>query len=318
MGSDKFHPKVSIIIPVYNGSKHLNVAIDSALNQTYSSIEIIVVNDGSCDNDATKNIALSYGDKIRYIHKENGGVSSALNEGIRNMTGEYFSWLSHDDMYHPEKIEKQVRALENTDENTLALCAFAFMDKNGNHFKGKHRARLKQGFHKWNDALCRMYSNGTFNGCALLVPKNIFDHIGNFDETLKYSQDSFMWMNIFLNEYNVVGIDEVLVYNRIHDNQLTQTGKEIFHSDSKKISQVIIPKILTKRAYTSDLLCAYASYNAKHRNKAVVEKCLNAGSENKLLSQSQILKIRLMGLYGAIRPIIRKLYYKIFKKVKTQ
>ena len=68
---------VSIVIPVYNGANYLSEAIDSALAQTYKNIEIIVVNDGSKDDGATEKVALSYGDKIRYFHKENGGVSSA-------------------------------------------------------------------------------------------------------------------------------------------------------------------------------------------------------------------------------------------------
>ena len=78
----KFHPKVSIIIPVYNGANYLRDAINSALNQTYKNIEIIVVNDGSNDNGRTDEIALSYGNKIKYIKKKNGGVASALNVGI--------------------------------------------------------------------------------------------------------------------------------------------------------------------------------------------------------------------------------------------
>ena len=100
-------PKISIIIPAYNASDYLSEAIDSALNQTYSNIEIIVVNDGSKDDGATEKIALSYGQKIRYLSKENGGSSSALNWGISHMTGEWFSWLSHDDLYVPEKLQKQ-------------------------------------------------------------------------------------------------------------------------------------------------------------------------------------------------------------------
>ena len=85
----KFNPKVSIIIPVYNGSNYLKEAIDSALEQTYKNIEIIVVNDGSRDNGATEKIVKSYGDRIRYYKKDNGGVSTALNLGIEKMTGEY-------------------------------------------------------------------------------------------------------------------------------------------------------------------------------------------------------------------------------------
>jgi glycosyltransferase involved in cell wall biosynthesis len=79
------NPKVSIVIPVYNGSNYLKEAIDSALGQTSKDVEIIVVNDGSNDGGQTEAIAKSYGDKIRYFYKENGGVASALNLGIKNM-----------------------------------------------------------------------------------------------------------------------------------------------------------------------------------------------------------------------------------------
>ena len=91
--------KVTILIPVYNGSNYLKEAIESALAQTYKNKEIIVVNDGSTDNGKTKEIALSYKDKIKYYEKENGGAPTALNYGIERMTGDYLSWLSHDDLY---------------------------------------------------------------------------------------------------------------------------------------------------------------------------------------------------------------------------
>ncbi|MDD1681509.1 MAG: glycosyltransferase, partial [Methanoregula sp.] len=72
-------PKVSIIIPVYNGSNYLREAVDSALAQTYPNTEVIVVNDGSDDEGRTEAVAHSFGGRIRYFSKENGGVSSALN-----------------------------------------------------------------------------------------------------------------------------------------------------------------------------------------------------------------------------------------------
>ena len=87
------NPKVSIVIPVYNGEDYVNEAIDSALAQTYENCEVIVVNDGSTDN--TEAIVKTYGNKIRYFSKENGGVSSALNVGIEHMEGEYFQYLPH-------------------------------------------------------------------------------------------------------------------------------------------------------------------------------------------------------------------------------
>ena len=92
-----WEPLVSIVIPVYNGSNYVRDAIDSALAQTYKNCEVIVVNDGSQDGGATDEICRSYGERIRYFRKENGGVATAVNLGIEQMRGEYFSWLSHDD-----------------------------------------------------------------------------------------------------------------------------------------------------------------------------------------------------------------------------
>jgi|TARA_B100000315_G_scaffold257598_1_gene306921 hypothetical protein len=116
---DKLIPKVSIIIPVFNGSDYLSEAIDSALAQTYDNVDVIVVNDGSSDGGKTEDIAKSYGGKITYCYKDNGGVSSALNFGIANMKGDYFCWLSHDDLFLPQKIEKQVSFLH---EYNLKAC----------------------------------------------------------------------------------------------------------------------------------------------------------------------------------------------------
>ena len=120
-----FNPLVSIVIPVYNGSKFLGEAIQSALNQTYKNVEVIVVNDGSNDNDKTEQIALSFKKKIRYFKKENGGVSSALNLGIRKMKGDFFSWLSHDDLYDSQKIKMQIQYISDNPKLTYAppLCA---------------------------------------------------------------------------------------------------------------------------------------------------------------------------------------------------
>ena len=111
MPSSQFNPLVSIIIPVYNGSNFLREAIFSALAQTYPNIEVIVINDGSNDNNKTDAIARSFGETIRYFYQENKGVASALNLGISQMRGDYFSWLSHDDIYLPEKIATQIKFL---------------------------------------------------------------------------------------------------------------------------------------------------------------------------------------------------------------
>ena len=104
-------PLVSVVIPVYNGTNFLKEAIESVFAQTFTDYEILVVDDGSTDG--TWDLIQSYGPRVRGLHKENGGVASALNLGIREMRGTYFAWLSHDDLWLPEKLARQVELLKS-------------------------------------------------------------------------------------------------------------------------------------------------------------------------------------------------------------
>lgn len=314
-----FNPLVSIVIPVYNGANFMREAIDSALAQTYKNVEVIVVNDGSKDDGATDKIALSYGDRIRYIKKENGGVSTALNSGIMNMKGEYFSWLSHDDLYTADKVEKQVELLSHyQDPDLVALCVERQVDKNTEFLPYRASKRFVNGIVvSGEDVVVSLFEKGTFNGCALLIPKIAFDECGGFDEGLRYAQDAYMWLKIFLSGRKLIFKDDVGVYSRIHDNQLTQKGIELFHKDSETMSNYLIPKLLERHTKENSFLYVYALNNAKYNNRSVVKKCLAVAKEKKLFSIMQMINVRIRSAYGRVRPIIRRMYYRYVKKVKT-
>ncbi|MFC5468835.1 glycosyltransferase family 2 protein [Cohnella suwonensis] len=188
-------PKVSIVIPVYNGANYLHEAIHSALTQTYSNIEIIVVNDGSRDEGETEKIALSYGNRIRYFHKENGGVATALNLGIRYMTGEYFSWLSHDDMYTPEKIERQMEILEKVTHDTILFGGYELINEKSEKFAQVDPGTIYPEV-KLNIPVLPLL-RGLINGCALLIHKSHFKRVGLFDPALRSTQDYDLWFKMF-------------------------------------------------------------------------------------------------------------------------
>lgn len=212
----EFYPKVSIIIPVFNGANYLKEAIESALNQTYKNIEIIVVNDGSNDNDKTEKIALSFGKKVRYLKKENGGVASALNLGIQNMDGEYFSWLSHDDLYEPTKVENQIKILSTLkDSKTIICCRYKVVNKDLKYIQensfGKEKDRLIYPAVKY-------LLNGYVHGCCLLIHKDNFARVGNFNEALKTTQDFDLWFRMLRGE-SIYFNDEIGVISRAHDEQ---------------------------------------------------------------------------------------------------
>lgn len=192
----QMQPKVSIIIPVYNGSNYLQEAIDSALAQTYPNCEILVINDGSCDEGKTEAIALSYGDRIRYFKKENGGVASALNMGIRQMTGEYFSWLSHDDIYYPNKVKREVQAiLASGDPMKLVQCEYDFYDEDTGTYTPTDFSKTYTIEQLTNSVFSVLQLQ--IHACCALIHKSHFDRVGMFDEGLRTVQDIEMWFRLF-------------------------------------------------------------------------------------------------------------------------
>lgn len=310
-------PKVSVVIPVYNGANYMREAIDSALAQTYGNMEIIVVNDGSTDDGVTDRIARSYGDRILYISKENGGVSSALNEGIRHMTGDYVSWLSHDDVYAPEKIACQVEGLAKAEEEkAIALCAHCFIDQNSRRLPKTARQRFSPGCHGWREALAEELAHGTFNGCAMLIPKTAFDECGLFHEGLRFSQDFLMWMQFFFAGYSVVYTADEYVFSRIHPKQVTNTSRELFQKDSAAIADMVIPRLSALEEDDTHFLYAFARRNAKYGNRAVVRSCMEVGRIRALFTPKHRIALKLRLLYGEVRPTLRKFYYRLLVKVK--
>jgi len=208
-------PKVSIIIPVYNGSNYLKEAVDSALAQTYGCIEVIVINDGSKDEGATEKIALSYGDKIRYFRKKNGGVASALNFGIKKMKGSYFSWLSHDDLYEKTKIEDQINFLSLfKGEDTIVASNVRVLFLSGI----KKKEYIDKKTFEYFDIFLATSASVGLNGCALLIPKKALVENNGFNTNLPVTQDYDLW-NRLKNNYKFVLLEKPLVISRRHEMQ---------------------------------------------------------------------------------------------------
>lgn len=224
-----FTPMVSIVIPLYNGSNYVAQAIDCALAQTYQNIEVIVVNDGSADGGAGREICLSYGDRIRYFEKENGGCSSALNYGIRQARGEFISWLSHDDLYDENKIEMQVGFYEkhNLDrQTTLVSNPLRVIDEHGRPIFRPNRVKTR----KLDSVQMFRYillGHG-FHGCGLMIPKAFFDNGLQFREDMRFVLDWNMWQKIAINGGQVYVNSTILASNRMHSQQVTVLQAERF------------------------------------------------------------------------------------------
>ena len=288
MSTHVFNPKVSIVIPVYNGSNYLHEAIESALAQTYDNFEVIIVNDGSTDGGVTEQIALAYGDRIRYFHKGNGGVATSLNLGIEKMTGEYFSWLSHDDVYMENKVEENVTALRRlADKNTVI-----YSDWNGINSKGHTIFKMRYKDHHEVAMLNTSpypVTRGCLNGCTLLISREIFRDVGVFDSSLPTTQDFDLWIRI-LEKYSIRYVDKMLVCYRDHEEQTSK--KDYKHTLAENSIWIKMMQEFSRSAYRrispSRRVFYYDIFS--HLNQSSLQDAL-LFSKNRMIEERPLISI---------------------------
>ncbi|MFE0565564.1 glycosyltransferase [Priestia megaterium] len=204
--------KVSIVIPFYN-CPYIEHSIESAIQQTYENVEVIVVNDGS-----TKHVEKikPYMNQIKYIEKANGGTGSALNAGIRNASGNYFCWLSSDDIFYFDKVKIQLERMKQFNAMACYTNYYAI------NTKGEVISGL-QGVYKPDrlEFLKTMRLGNIINGCTVMLNMNLFSEFGLFDEQLPYTHDYDLWVRV-LEKYDFMYINEPLLLYRDHSEMGTR------------------------------------------------------------------------------------------------
>lgn len=205
---------VSVVIPTYNREEFLADAIDSVLSQTLMPLEVIVVDDGSTD--ASGKLLNKYQDKIKIIRQKNSGVSVARNSGIRIARGSIIAFLDSDDIWLPNKLERQIGHFE-TDLSVSVVHSDVFLLENG------HRRRAREGREKFSGRCYSQFFLGTPAFPILstvAVRASALRHVGYFDEQLRTSEDIDLWLRI-ARTYPYKFINEPLILRRIHQNNLT-------------------------------------------------------------------------------------------------
>lgn len=202
---------VSVIIPTFSRPDNIVRAIESVLAQTYKPIEIIVVDDNGIDTEyqkETEKMLLPFVEagRIQYFkHEVNKNGSAARNTGFRASKGDYVTFLDDDDEMHPEKIEKQVAALEERDES-FGMAYTGCQIKRNNHVERRFDAQK-------NGNLMEELMLGTWrlgSGSNLLIRREAIDKIGGYDESFMRHQDVEFALRLF-RFYNIVGVDEILL-----------------------------------------------------------------------------------------------------------
>jgi len=205
---------VSVVIPAYNRAHLLERCLDSVLGQTLAADEIIVVDDGSTDN--TVSTLKSLHPDIKLIQQDNLGVSAARNTGISAARHDWIALLDSDDVWHENKLERQIMALNDAPEYLICHSDEIWI-RNGIRVNQmiKHK---KAGGHIFQHCLplCAISPS------AVIIHRSLFEEIGLFDETLPACEDYELWLRI-CSRYPVLYIDEALITKHGgHDDQLSR------------------------------------------------------------------------------------------------
>lgn len=220
-------PKITIAMPVFNGGEYFEQALDSAVGQSYADIEIIVVNDGSTDGGHTERVAQRFARHIRYFDQPNGGVASALNTVIGNMTGDVFTWLSHDDIFELEKTEAQVDYWLSAEKPDACLISdFCLIDAHG---VITQEVRLDR--EPILDAPMLPLYRGMISGCTVFLPKVVLDDVGGFDVRLRHVQDYDLWKRVVA-RYDFFHVPQILVRSRQHAQQDSRKHDAVLETEA--------------------------------------------------------------------------------------
>ena len=208
---------VSVVIPVYNSEQYITECIDSALTQTYQNIEIIIVDDGSTDN--TVNIISEYNNElIKLFHQKNAGSGAARNHGIEQASGTWIAFLDADDIWLPDKLQKQLEHCSDLDWSHTDL--YLHGDVYPRHTKTTELTPKHSGF-----ILKNLLVENSIGTSSVIIKKEILQKLGAFNTDLRALQDWDLWLRVAA-ENQICYVDEPLVYYRVHSSSVSRNVRK--------------------------------------------------------------------------------------------
>jgi glycosyltransferase involved in cell wall biosynthesis len=216
-------PKVTVLMPVYNGENYLREAMDSILNQTFTDFEFVIVNDGSIDK--SLEIINSYHDsRIKLIENpKNLGISESLNKGLFSATGKYIVRMDCDDISLPHRLQKQIEYLDNHPEVIIVGSYIDMIDLDSRKLNQQVRYPLIH-----DDIINSMLTSNPMAHPSVMFRRSEVLNIGGYRLFKEWNgvstEDYDLWLRIASNNFKLANLEESLLYYRYHSNSLTQVA----------------------------------------------------------------------------------------------
>ena len=315
---------VSIITPCYNGEKYLDRYFNSLLEQTYPSVEVIFVNDGSADT--TEKMALEYGRKLKekgydfiYIYQENAGQSAAINQGLKIFKGKYLNWMDSDNYLPPDSIQKRVDFLENNPEVGLVIGRTILVDDDS----FKHTGLIKEtGMERTSvHQLVEDFLKGDISCtccCSTMVRSSMFrDSMPDpvQIETPRVIGQNYQLFLPIMFKYPVKYVQDILGYYLVHNDSHSRTRKSL---EQKQHIQDVVRDTLSSiadRLKTNEeevrwFKAKIDEYDCKNRLNDLQHHRRKDGLND------IVARMKAAGCYdAAARKMVLKIKYPVIKKI---
>ncbi|WP_447979717.1 glycosyltransferase family 2 protein [Candidatus Nitrospira bockiana] len=226
-------PRVSVVIPVYNAEDHVGEAIEGVLAQTFQDLEIIVIDDGSTDGSAA--VVQRYSDAVKYVYQKNAGVAIATNRGVELSRGELIAFLDNDDIWLPQKLERQIAFLDQHQECGVVNCDMQYISQTGavmdRYVRGVNREH----------PYVRLFQKGFVIYCSMIVVRRtVYDRVGGFNESfVAAGLQDMEWLSRVVEHTEVGYVPETLVLYRDHGPRV--------HGDLHKLNEDLYWQLLSGR-----------------------------------------------------------------------
>lgn len=297
-------PLVSVIMPVYNGSKTLQRAIDSVLNQTYKNLELVIIDDGSIDNSAEIIKAID-DQRIRFIQQQNQGAAASRNNGFKQSTGEFITFLDTDDLWLPQKMETELQTLsDNNARKAFVYSGYSAFNEDKRLFNLPKLHTVSGNIFE-----AMLWNEGMIIPGNLMVHREIFEDIGGFPSHYRYHEDWYFSMEMAHRFEGFATGQRLLLYQ----HSLSGKGRSQKFSDHERAVALYIKENdylkqhLSAQQYQQfmdrqrkTLFCSYLMYNYWDKAKAyfpeIPETVLKKDTKGKLALASMKLGINLLYL----------------------
>ena len=318
-------PIVSVIIPTYNREQYLEKAVQSVLKQTFTNLECLIVDDGSTDNtrELSENL-MSLDQRVRYLYKENGGVSSARNFGIEHARGEWIQLLDSDDWLHHEKISFQLDYMKNSDcDDVVLYCDHELVIEIFIEGEGQRKTFYEYDCSSKEEMIEHLLNYFCLHCNGLIFKKTIAKKV-MFEPTLSFLEDCKFQLDILMQNISFIHTPMIGHYYRIHQSNTCTFGDIADWRPSSKDSyikyyQIIQEQYKDLRQMCQERLIDFMKRTIKQKDTERFDKILSLLDIPiklyglKFTKKSQLKFWQMISLYVPIHSIYN--LGRMFKKV---